>query len=125
VHALRNIHRMLVRGGSLLDLQPIPPSPSLHAGGEVLGQLDQSDVWERFARTEAGVAAAVGEGLYELEDELEFDVVERFDSKANLIATINGRNDWNMTRQLAARLEGADPPIEGRDHLRLRRLDVR
>jgi hypothetical protein len=116
---------MLVPGGSLLDLQPIPPSPSLHAGGELLGQLDQTEVWERFARTEVGVTAAVGEGLYELENELEFDVVERFDSKATLIATINERDDWNMTRQLTARLEGADPPIEGRDHLRLRRFDVR
>ena len=50
----------------MLDRQPIPPSPTLHAGGE-------------------------------------------------------RRDDWHMSRQLAARLEVADPPIDGRDRLRLRK----
>jgi hypothetical protein len=125
VYALRNIHRMLIPGGLLLDLQPIPPSPSIHAGGENLGRLDQSQVWERFGTTEPGVQAAVREGLFELEAETEFDVIERFDSKATLIATINRRDDWHMAGQLAARLEAANPPIEGRDRLRLRRFGAR
>ena len=59
--------------------------------------MTRSQVWERFAKTEAGVVAAVREGLYGLESELEFDVVERFDSKETLIATINERDDWHMT----------------------------
>jgi hypothetical protein len=125
VHALRNIHGMLVPGGTLVDLQPIPPSPSLHAGGEQLGRVDQNQVWERFGKTEAGVAAAVREGLYGLETELEFDVVERFDSKEGLIGTINDRDDWHMTGQLAGRLESAEPPIEARDRLRLRTFGAR
>jgi hypothetical protein len=104
VHALRNIHSMLVPGGALLDLQPIPPGPSLHAGGALLGRLDQSDVWERFGKTEAGVEAAVREGLFELEAELELDVIERFASKATLIATIVERDDWHMSEGLAAGL---------------------
>ena len=116
---------MLVPGGALVDLQPIPPSPSLHAGGRVLGTVDQSRVWERFARADPGVETAVREGLYTLETELELDVIERFDSKENLIATINERDDWHMTRQLAARLEAADPPIDGHDRLRLRRYRAR
>jgi hypothetical protein len=120
VHALSNIHQMLVPGGALLDLQPIPPSPSLYVGGYRLGTVDQSQVWERFARAEPGVEAAVREGLFRLERELEFDVIERFDSKETLIATINGRDDWHMTGRLAARLEAADPPIDGRDRMRLR-----
>lgn len=120
MHALSNIHEMLVPGGALVDLQPIPPSPSLSAGGYRLGTVDQSQVWERFARAEPGVEAAVREGLYRLERELEFDVIERFDSKETLIATINGRDDWHMTGQLAARLEASDPPIDGRDRMRLR-----
>lgn len=125
MHALRNIHQMLVSGAVLIDLQPIPPSPSLHAGGELLGRVDQRPVWERFGKTEAGVDAAIGEGLYALESELEFDVIERFDSKATLIATINERDDWRMTEQLAARLEKADPPIDGHDSLRLRKYRAR
>jgi hypothetical protein len=125
VHALRNIHRMLVAGGVLIDLQPIPPSPSLHAGSEHLGTVDQSGVWERFVRTEAGVVDALDEGLYRFETELEFDVIERFDSKETLISTINARDDWRMTEQLAARLEAADPPIDGRDRLRLRKFHGR
>jgi len=116
---------MLVSGAVLIDLQPIPPSPSLHAGGELLGRVDQRPVWERFGKTEAGVDAAIGEGLYALESELEFDVIERFDSKATLIATINERDDWQMTEQLAARLEKADPPIDGHDSLRLRKYRAR
>lgn len=125
MHALRNIHSMLGPRGALVDLQPIPPSPSLHAGGRVLGTVDQSQVWERFARADPGVETAVREGLYTLETELELDVIERFDSKENLIATINERDDWHMTRQLAARLEAADPPIDGRDRLRLRKYRAR
>jgi hypothetical protein len=65
------------------------------------------------------------EGLYTLETELELGVVERFDSKENLIATISERDDWHMTRRLAARLEAADPPIDGRDRLRLRKYRAR
>jgi hypothetical protein len=116
---------MLASGGVLLDLQPVPPSPTLHSSGEQLGRVDQSQVWERFGKTEPGVAGAVREGLYELESKLEFEVVERFDSKAALIATINGRNDWHMTEELAARLEKADPPIDGHDRLRLRKYRAR
>jgi hypothetical protein len=116
---------MLASGGVLLDLQPIPPSPSLHAGGEQLGRVDQSQVWERFGKTESGVAAAVREGLYALETELGFEVVERFDSKETLIATINERDDWHMSAQLAARLERADPPVDGHDRLRLRKYRAR
>ena len=125
MRALRNIHGMLVTGGVLLDLQPIPPSPTLHAAGEELGTVNQSQVWERFGRTEAGVAAAVRARLYVLESELEFEVVERFDSKEVLSGTINERDDWHMTEQLAARLEAADPPIDGRDRLRLRKYRTR
>jgi hypothetical protein len=125
VHALRNIHRMLRLGGALVDLQPVPPSPILHADGEKLGSVDQSEVWERFAGADLGVEAAMREGQFALEAELEFDVIERFESKEILIATINGRDDWHMSGRLAARLEGADPPIDGHDCLRLRKYRAR
>lgn len=125
MHALRNIRRMLVRGGILLDLQPIPPSPTLHAGGGLLGQLDQEQVWARFGEIEPGVETAVREGLYELETQLEFEVVERFDSKTELVATILERDDWRMSEKLAARLDGAEPPIDGHDHMRLRKFRAR
>lgn len=125
MHALRNIQQMLVPGGVLLDLQPIAPSPTLHARGGQLGRLDQEQVWARFGETERGVEAAVREGLFELETQLEFDVIERFDSKAELVATILARDDWQMSNELAARLESTEPPIDGRDHMRLRRFRAR
>ena len=125
MHALRNIHRMLVPGGALVDLQPIPPSPTLYGGGEKLGSVDQSQVWARFERTEPGVQAAVREGLFALESELKFDVIERFETKETLIATINRRDDWHMSGRLAAQLEGADTPIDGHDRLRLRKFHAR
>ncbi|MGH2797823.1 MAG: hypothetical protein ACRDM0_09185 [Thermoleophilaceae bacterium] len=125
MYALRNIHRMLVPGGTLLDLQPIAPSPTVHAGGMLLGQLDQEKVWARFGKTEPGVDAAVQEGLFELGTQLEFDVIERFDSKAELVATILERDDWQMSEELAARLGSAEPPIDGHDHVRLRKFRAR
>ena len=125
MHALRNIRRMLVPGGILLDLQPIPPSPTLHAVGGLLGQLDQEQVWTRFGEIEPGVETAVREGLYELETQLEFDVVERFDSKTELVATILERDDWQMSEELAAHLDGAESPIDGHDHMRLRKFRAR
>jgi hypothetical protein len=111
---------MLVPGGALLDLQPIPPGPSLHAGGELLGRLARARSGRNFGKTEAGVGAAVREGLFELEAELELDVIERFASKATLIATIVERDDWHMSEELAAGLASAEPPVDGRDHVRLR-----
>jgi len=35
------------------------------------------------------------------------------------------RDDWHMTAQLGARLERAEPPIDGHDHLRLRKYRAR
>ena len=122
MHALHNIREMLVPGGVLLDMQPTAPSPTIHTRGKLLGQLDQEQVWARFGETEKGLEAAVREGLFELETQLEFHVIERFDSKAELVATILARDDWQMSDELAARLESAEPPIDGHDHMRLRRF---
>ena len=50
---------------------------------------------------------------------------DRFDSIETLTGTIDERDDWHMTGQLAKHLERADPPIDGHDRLRLGRYGVR
>jgi SAM-dependent methyltransferase len=122
VHALRKIHQVLVPGGILLDMHPIPPSTRAEVGGNSLGEFDDAEFMETVARTEAALDQTVAEGLFAFDIELEFDWLERFDSGGELIDDVESWGDVRIPADLAARVRSATPPVDLWERVVLRRF---
>ena len=121
MHALRNCHRMLVEGGTLLDLHPIPPSMHAFAEGRDLGVVDERRFFRLVRATERELERTVAEGLFVQEAETELDVVERFDSADELFETVAEWENIRFSKRVRARIQRAEPPIDLRERLALRR----
>jgi hypothetical protein len=109
VHALRQIHRALVPGGILLDIHPIPPSARAEVGGVSLGEFDDEEFFEIVRATEKPLAES---DLFELEEEVEFDYLERFDTGAQLLEDVKSWEGCRVPRDLAKRIRQAEPPVD-------------
>lgn len=123
--ALRNCHRMLVEDGVLLDLHPIPPSMHAFAEGRDLGVVDARQFFRAVRATERELERAVAEGLFAMEAELEFEVIERFETLDDLFETVEEWGDIRLSKRLQARVRKASPPIDLHEHLALRRYAPR
>jgi hypothetical protein len=119
VHALRRIHESLAPGGILLDMHPIPPHTRVEVRGESLGDLEDEDFLETVAATEAPLWES---DLFSLEEELEFDWLERFDSAEELLEEVDGWEELQMPADVAARVRNAEPPIDIWERVVLRRF---
>ncbi len=119
MHALRQIHRALVPGGLLVDMHPVPPSTRVEVRGESLGELDDAEFWEIVTATEAPLWEL---DLFALEDELEFDWLERFDSSEDLIEAISTWESSKIPPALAERARGVKGPIDIWERVVLRRF---
>lgn len=107
--ALRNVHRMLVPHGVVLDLHPVPPDARVAREGRVLGSVDEREFWRDVEAMDAGVAAVVGEGLFEVTAEREFEIVEHWPSGTEALAELCGWGGSVVPHELAAAIEGAGP----------------
>jgi SAM-dependent methyltransferase len=119
VHALRQIHRALVPGGLLVDMHPVPPSTRVEVRAESLGELDDAEFMALVAATEAPLWDT---DLFSLEEELEFDWLERFDSAEELIEAVSS---WEWTRipaTLIERVRDVDGPVDIWERVVLRRF---
>jgi hypothetical protein len=112
VHVLRGTHESLEPGGLVLDVHPVPPDGRIVADGQVLGRLDESEFFERVRATEAGMQAAVDEGLFVFETEVEREVVERFDDTTELVETAAEWGDIRIPGPVMERLATARGPID-------------
>jgi len=121
VHALRNVHRMLVDGGLVLDLHPIPPNIRVHAEGTDLGPLDERRFFRTVRETEHELERTVREGLFELETSLEFDLIERFASRQELFDALDAFEEAAPSKRLLTRLRKAEPPYDFHEHMILHR----
>ena len=119
--ALQNCHRMLAEDGILMDLHPIPPSMHAFAGGKDLGVVDEREFFRVVRATERELQKTVADGLFALEDEVELDVIERFDTLEELFETTDEWDNIHLSKRLSARLERATPPIDFHERLVLRR----
>ena len=119
--ALGNCHRMLAEEGILLDLHPIPPGMHAFAGGKDLGVVDEREFFRLVRATERELQKTVADGLFALEDEVELDVIERFDTLEELFETTDEWDDIHLSKRLRARLEHTTPPIDFHERLVLRR----
>ena len=122
MHALRHVHQLLVPGGTMLDLHPLTEQ-HVEAEGRVVGVIQEPEWVDRhLPNAEAGLQQVIGEGLYVCETEVEFDVLQHFDTTEDLL-----EKEADLLADqpaLARRIHGASPPFVLREHVVLRRLRV-
>jgi hypothetical protein len=122
VHALRQVHQALLPGGILLDMHPVPPSARVERAGESLGDFDDAEFMEIVAATERGLEQT---GLFELEAELEFDWLERYESGEELLKDAKEWEGCRVPRDVAVRTLKAEPPVDIWERVVLRRFRAR
>jgi len=122
VHALRQVHRGLAPGGILLDMHPTRPSARAEVGGVSLGDFDDEKFWETVEATERPLAES---DLFELEQEVEFDYLERWDSGKQMLEDVKTWDGCHVPRDLAQRIRKAEPPVDIWERVVLRRFSSR
>ncbi len=124
MNALRRIHRSLVPGGVLLDLQPaLTNAPVANANG-VLGYLDEREFRAYADRVNAALEETIKAGLFAPEREVVFDVVHRYNGVDELVAEMKTWTGTSIPAALHRRLQRSNPPFDIRQSARLRRLRV-
>jgi hypothetical protein len=119
VHALRQVHKALVPGAVLLDMHPVPPSARAERAGESLGDFDDAEFMEIVAATERGLEQT---GLFELEAEVAFDWLERYDSGEELLEDAKEWDGCSIPADVAERVRDAEPPVDIWERVVLRRF---
>jgi len=122
VHALRNVHRALIAGGDMLDLHPIPPDQLIEAAGEPLGRIDERPFFDVVRAAEQALRRLEGEGLFQQQVELEFDFLQRYERRRDLLDHLDERDDCRLPRALRRRIERADAPLDVRVRAVIRRF---
>ena len=120
MHALRHIHRLLVPGGTLVDSHPVTEEEIVADGGS-LGVIEEPE-WRSVVlpNAEARLSDAIQDGLYALEVETEFDLLQHFDMADDLIEAAADRLESQP--ELVRRIRTARAPFVTREHYILRRL---
>ena len=122
MHALRLLHPSLVPGGLLMDLQPASADSIVLSGGRPAGWLDEREFQRDLAATSEGLAQALSEGLFVVEDEVWFDIVHRFEASTLLVSEVSGWRGVRVPPDLPPRLEAGQPPFEVVEACTLRRM---
>jgi tRNA(Ile)-lysidine synthase TilS/MesJ len=120
VHALRHVHELLVPGGTLVDIHPVTEEEVEAAGEQVGVILEPTWVSVELPNSESAMRQAIAEGLYELEVEKEYDVLQHFDDAEELI---QAKSDLLEEQQeLVAAIRASSPPLVTRMRVVFRRL---
>ena len=122
MNALRRIHAALVPGGLVVDTQPVSPHPAVESATQRLGTLDMTDWLETIEAVDELTARTIDEGLYSVEIERSFIVVDTFDSGAELVDKVPNWRGTRMSDDLRRRATAAEPPLTVHQEVRLRLL---
>ena len=123
MHALRHVHRLVVCGGTLVDLHPVTEE-HVEAGGQLIGVIEDPDYRSiDLPNAEACLQAEVRRGLYAWEAEKEFDFLQHFDDAEELIEA--KRDALASQHDLVRRIRAATLPFTIHEHVVLRRFRVR
>jgi hypothetical protein len=122
VHALRHVHRLVVPGGTVVDVHPVTEG-QVEAGGRRIGIIEEPEFTAvHLPNAERCLSDAVAAGLYTLETETEFDFLQHFDDADELVAA---QEDPALVKPaLARRIRAAPPPLVIREHVVVRRFRV-
>lgn len=120
MNALCHVHRLLVPDGTMLDLHPVTEQ-QVEAEERIVGVVREPEFVDRdLPNAEAGVEHVIAESLYALEAEVDFDVLQHFDTAQDLLEK---EADHLATQQeLARTIRRTPPPLYLREHVVLRRL---
>ena len=120
MHALRHVHRILMPGGTLVDLHPVTEE-QVESGDGIVGVILEPDwIAVDLPNSEAALSETVREGLYALEAETGYDVLEHFDDADDLIGAKRDILEWQDA--LVTAIQSASSPLRTRMHIVLRRL---
>jgi hypothetical protein len=123
VHALRHVHGLLVPGGTLVDLLPLNEE-RVEAAGGALGVIEERE-WLRvdLPNAEARLRDVIRDGLFALEAEEEFELLQHFDTADELV---EAKSDLLEEQPVLVReIRAATPPFFTREDFVLRRLRAR
>ena len=120
MHALRHVHRVLMPDGTLVDMHPVTEE-QVESGDGIVGVILEPDwVAVDLPNSEAALREMVREGLFALEAETEYDVLEHFDDADELI---DARRDLlEGQNALITAIQSASSPLRTRMHIVMRRL---
>jgi hypothetical protein len=121
VHALRHVHELLVPGGTLVDIHPVTEEQVENREDAVVGVILEPEwITVDLPNSEAALRASVAEGLYALEAETDYDVLEHFDEPEELIEA--KRDLLEGQEALVDAIRAAAAPLVTRMHVDFRRL---
>ena len=120
MHALRHVHGLLIPGGTLVDLHPLDEE-RLEAAGRPLGVIEETEwVSVDLPNSEVRLRDVLREGLYTLEAEAEFELLQHFDDADDLL---EAKADLVEEQEaLVRKIRAATPPFVTREDFVLRRL---
>jgi hypothetical protein len=105
----------------MLDLHPVTEERVEAARGEIVGVIREPDFIGRdLPNAEARLKQAIAEGLYAPEAEVEFDVLQHFDTADELLEA--KEEHVGAQASLVRRIRATQPPFVLREHVVLRRL---
>ena len=119
MHALRHVHRLVVPSGTMVDLHPVTEE-HVEVAGRRIGVIEDPAYRIDLPNAEARLDEAVAAGLYALEAETEFDVLQHFDEAEDLLEAKKERLAVQL--ELVSRIGASAPPFVLREHVVLRRF---
>jgi hypothetical protein len=122
VHALRHVHQLLVPGGVLVDLHPITEQ-RIERHGQYVATLEEPEwIADILPNAERRLQEAIADGLYVVEDEIEYDFLQHFDAIEDLV---DAKRDLVEAQEgLVERIQGVGAPLVTRERYVGRRLRV-
>jgi hypothetical protein len=120
VHALRHVHTLIVPGGTLVDIHPVTEE-ELESRGKRIAVIPEPEWIEiDLPNSEAALLQTIAEGLFELEAETEYEVLEHFDHSDELIEA--KRKVLESQPLLVEAIRAARVPLRTRTQVVFRRL---
>ena len=124
MNSLRNIHAALVRGGLLIDTQPVSARPAVEASAGRLGTLDMREWARLIEEVDQRVQQTVDAGMWASRGDHHFVVADTFESGSELSETVSGWQGTRIPARLSRRLAAAPGPLRVDQRVRLRVLEA-
>jgi hypothetical protein len=120
VHALSHAHELLVPGGTVVDLHPVTEEHVESRDGPIGPIADPAWLAGDLPNAERRLREAIDDGLFVLEAEMRFDVLQHYDTAGDLLEA--KRDPLAAQAALVRRISEAAPPFVTREHAVARRL---